>query len=702
MNDINVDLVLLESQRHASRVEELTQEVGGKMVEIDKAKDDAIDEFNSKREEFEQATTTSINEFKTNQESKLGEIETEHSAKLDELEAAKQSIPTEVVNQWEADKPEFRQTLVTEAVQATADNASRAESALDSIILTGIIYTTVSEGVTNTSNGEFFKVISTSVDIYIDIYLNIGDGNSELIKTYPSTASIEYIKSDILKLANDLTDKGLLDYLGDGTVVPIITDKNLNILLGYNKQTQELIGAGLNKQRNGEELIVNYLGTEVVPILTDVTGKVLLGYDVKSEVIIGAGIVAKNISGNGYTSTTEPLPYKINSYTLNHIVIYGQSLSIGAKAVPIISSIQPYNVKTFAGGPRAYDGSNQLFLPLKDLIEDDIFSPDGKDGRGETPCAGFGNYLSTLRAMAGDDLSTRPLLLSAAGHGGYSISELEKDTTWYNDYFLEHIRQGNAITNDYYMGLVYYIQGETDIDDGVSKSFYSGKFGTMIDDINVAANTISGKSDTTYILTYQLSYGCKLSDAVYSTQQDYHDTHDLVYITTPTYILPHGPDGTHLTNVGSKLLGAYGAKSYNQMLNGNKPKCLKVKSVTLRGTVLNCTFDVPVPPLQLNTDDLAMTLDYGFVVTVDDVPVDILSINITSYDTVTLKLNSEPSGVVKLRYALDNIATDVFIKDGASGNLTDSNSETITLLNETYTLVNPCTHFTKTAIKLGE
>lgn len=79
---------------------------------------------------------------------------------------------------------------------------------------------------------------------------------------------------------------------------------------------------------------------------------------------------------------------------VNHILFYGQSLSVGATATTILSSSQPYFNVTFDTGPRKDSAANSV-IPLVEQFNNP--SSDGYDNRGETCCSGAANYAS--RAM---------------------------------------------------------------------------------------------------------------------------------------------------------------------------------------------------------------------------------------------------------------------------------------------------------------
>ena len=103
----------------------------------------------------------------------------------------------------------------------------------------------------------------------------------------------------------------------------------------------------------------------------------------------------------------------------------------------------------------------------------------------------------------------------------------------------------------------------------------------------------------------------------------------------------------------------------------------------------------------LDTSTLADTVDYGFAVTDGGNSAAISDIAVDGSEVV-ITLASEPSGAVVVRYALDALGSGLSITNGASGNLRDSTTETITIADTPRPLYHVCPSFQITAIALGE
>ncbi len=599
--------------------------------------------------------------------------------------------------------PELRSFITYEA--------DRAEAAADAASLSASVYEDTASGLASTVDGEYFNVVSSDDENYLDLYKN-ESGVAVYKKSYPTTEVLEEVKVEIEERDNFLGSSGMAVFTGASDLIPVLSDSDLRLIMWFDKEKQRLDGLGIGDNYARDFNQASYSGSDYYALLTDASGRVLVGYDPSRDEIVGAGLNKKfddiddainNIAiGSTYLFTEKTqLALKPITKSINQIVSYGQSLSIGAKGEPVISTTQPYSNLTFAGGPRAYDGSAYSFAPLKPLVENAGGSPDGRVDRGETICSGWANYTNTLLAIGGVNPANFPTLASAAGRGGYRIDQLNKASTWYNNVLLEHIQQANDIDSDHAVNVITWIQGETDIDDGTTYATYKALLSQLVNDFDTDGKAITGQTTPVFVLEYQLSYGTLVTDAISKSHMEVAEENDHVFVVTPTYHLPHFTDETHLTNVGYKIMGGYFAKSYKDILDGYEPKCLKPISATMRDKVISIKMDVPVLPLKLDLTNIKSTEDYGFYVEDSNGKVSIDTMEIDG-DNVVITLLSTPVGNTEVRYGYDYAATSLGIKDGASGNLRDSDPRTIEVNSIEYQLFNVSTHFKLDVIKLGE
>jgi hypothetical protein len=170
----------------------------------------------------------------------------------------------------------------------------------------------------------------------------------------------------------------------------------------------------------------------------------------------------------------------------------------------------------------------------------------------------------------------------------------------------------------------------------------------------------------------------------------------------PRYIFPHAVAGAafpglHLNNASSRWMGEYYAKAYKTVVvDGQEWTPLKPSTITLAGAVLTVKFDVPAPPLVLDTTLVSNPGNYGFEYTDDSAsPPAISTVAVTGSTTVTITLSAAPTGANKrLRYAYTGIPGNAGgPTTGPRGNLRDSDATTTSLYGNT--LYNWCVHFDK-------
>lgn len=604
----------------------------------------------------------------------------------------------------------------------TGLDKSAADAARDAAILAnasiGYFYdatlaAALSAGLSAASEGETFHATGDDVD-YIGVYQDVSGAAVEVAR-FPAAQYLLGLSQSLERLKANLAQGGLLIYNGDGPVYPLVTSQEGNVVLGWDDTEKRIVGFGLHDKEAIQDFaaqivaqrgLVAYTGSGPIwPIVTDKDGTVLLGYDETSGAIIGPGLSDPAITTGVATAQGEPTPLAASLVPVtsdkNHMLFYGQSLSVGAAAGAVLSVAQPYSNITFQGGPRAYDGSAYSWGPFKALVEDEVSpAPDGGTNRKETCCSGAANYATTLAALDGIDPASHVILASTAGHGGYRIDQLESGTAWWA-VFQNHVSEAYALDTNYACHALCWLQGENDI--SVSNyATYRAKLEALQADAETYVKSVNGQTSPVFLLTYQLSWGIATSSHVADAQLNLAQNNDKVFLVTPTYHLPYAGDNVHLTAVGYKWIGAYFGRAYKALVHDNvQPRWLNPVSATRRGAVIRVRFDVPYRPLRLDTDTLAATTDFGFRVTDGGVTASISSVEVDG-DDVVITLAAVPSGAVEVRYALDYLGSGLTLTGGRSGNLRDSAPETITISGTEYPLYNVAPHFRLTAVALGE
>ena len=567
-------------------------------------------------------------------------------------------------------------------------------------------------GLAGTSEGGFFRVIYTLEDSNLIIYRVYKKvGGLAVFQNY--TPSIGYVD----RLASDISNGGMLQYDGDiSEILPLYVDSDLRVIGGYNKTTKAFFFYGMESLTSlevtdlstdatkaflGKEENYGYGGADkIYPVITDANFRVLLGWDGNTNQLIGA-------NGSSPSNTLGVAELK----DINHLLAYGQSLSVGAVGTPVISTIQPYNNVTFKGGPRAAGADFSSLIPL---VEDTRTAPDGGTNRGETSCSGMANYTSVLaNKMYGLTPANFIMLASTAGKGGTAIANLVKGTTWYETKFLPHISggkaQATALNKSYAVQAIPWIQGETDNDAGTPTTFavYRAALEQLQEDMQADVKAVTGQSGNVPVLTMQTNYKIRVSDGVALAQLDLAQKKPNFILVGPNYHLPHASDSTHLTAVGYKWQGAMLAKAFTYgvlekiLANAwgipvdNTPTWINPVSAVIKGNVITVNFDNRYD-LEFSTSKYPEVVNYGFVVKDFNGQVAITSL-VTEGKTVVITLANAPTGSVEVRYALDNTALSNIVS-GAAGNLFDTDPTSVMISGNSYSLSNACPAFKLTAM----
>lgn len=407
--------------------------------------------------------------------------------------------------------------------------------------------------------------------------------------------------------------------------------------------------------------------------------------------------------GAGWGAFGDPLDKsnRIVVADINVVLFYGQSLSVGAKGLPPISISQPYNNLTWDVGPKASKigglvGRNPGMLAFKPLVEDNL-AADGGTNRGETPCSGCANEASLrLQVDAGIDPADHVILVSTAGHGGYSITQLEKGAAWFSlvqDHIIQAKSVSDGLSKTSAMHALCWLQGEQDAYNGtMSRETYKSKLTSLRNDVEKEAVAAFWQTHPVHLLTYQLSYKAAEYPEMALAQLELCKEDELCHLVTPTYHLPHDVDGTHLTNLGYLWIGKYYGRAYAQIVQGMAPIWIEPVSAKAEGNIIEVECNTAYP-LVVDRANLAPTQDDGFKVLDAMGAKAITDISIRDERFICIVLDSPLVGEGVVRYALDYMAPNLSILGGASGNIRDTAPGSFGHDGKEYPLFNVLPHF---------
>ncbi len=350
----------------------------------------------------------------------------------------------------------------------------------------------------------------------------------------------------------------------------------------------------------------------------------------------------------------------------NHILIIGQSFALGYDGNPALSTSQPYtNLKL-----------NPTNTALTALVEDENLPNDNVNAAVESPASALGNTLTAL-----SDGESYRTLVSKSAVPGAAYSAMSQGTATYNN-SLAQITAGRSLVQaqgfEHRVVAIANLHGPADILNASSYEDYlnewqqdyqadifaiTGQTGTLPMFIDQSSNFTAYNYSSTPLVTAQLSAAENNPD---------------IYMVGPKYQFTYtNSDGIHLLNTGYRWLGEYYAKAINRVLQGETTTALVPQTVVRSGNTITVKFDVPEPPIVIDTTNVLSQNDYGFEFydpigsgTIDSVSIDSSSI-------IRMNVMGNPSTSARLRYAYTGTAGSLpgaQQSGSARGNIRDSDA----------------------------
>lgn len=352
------------------------------------------------------------------------------------------------------------------------------------------------------------------------------------------------------------------------------------------------------------------------------------------------------------------------TFGLNHILISGQSLSLGTMGSPALSTTQPYSNKMFVGGAQ----NPATLTSLSPLIEDTV----------ESIASSSANLITSLAQSIGHD---HKALVSGHGANGAAYSVIKKggSGTSYTDgqaQVTAGIARAADAAETYAVRAVFIIHGEADGTAGTPN--YGDLMIAFQSDYETDCKAQTGQSVSIPLIHSQMSAEDE-SDIPIEQLRAHIEAPGKVILVGPKYHLPT-VDGSHLTNEGYRQHGEEFARVYHHVITqGRVWEPLRPKSISRVGAVITIQFYVPTPPLVFDTTLVSAMTSMGFEWTGGET---ITDVSVTASDTVQVTLNATPAPGGHLKYAQRT--------GEIAGNLRDSDA---TPSLHGYSLYNWACHF---------
>jgi len=397
---------------------------------------------------------------------------------------------------------------------------------------------------------------------------------------------------------------------------------------------------------------------------------------------------------------------------LNHIIGYGQSLSLGSVDTCVISTTQKYNSLMFSKELRTLDYSvsdfsTVTFVPLVEKVW------VNHTNYAESPYSGMSEMLieSIVKENGSFD---KQFLFHAPGKGGTSITGLNKGTSTANtyDYLVRGVQRAKSLAaadgKTYKVPCFTWIHGEQDLSTYMNPATYKNLLTQLQVDIESDVKTISGQTDAVpCVLTQTASFNryWMLRNASNINQKPNPDISVALYemalekpdqfiLATTMYPFEYGLDNVHQRAESAKLTGAYiGYAIKKGVLDGASMLPIHPVNYVRHENMLTVKFHVPVKPLTFDTRQVRFIKNYGFNLYRANSELKIESVEIISEDEIRFVCATNVEAGDVLTYAINGTTTGAL--NGARGNLRDSrgNELTFTIGCTTYPLHNWCPIF---------
>ncbi|MCX2449884.1 hypothetical protein OQX61_01255 [Pedobacter sp. PLR] len=295
------------------------------------------------------------------------------------------------------------------------------------------------------------------------------------------------------------------------------------------------------------------------------------------------------------------------------------------------------------------------------------------------------------------------LLISTfpGGQGATGIADMSKGTKAYKK-FIEEIEVSYQKAKDkgwdFVVPAFCWMQGEDDIVWKKSGN-YKKDLKQFQTDLNRDIKAITKQRADVVCITYQtncLTLSKEFNENNFSGRETEIPQAQLELINEDDLFIPSGPtypysfvgERVHIDGISQKRLGYLAGLSVIRLLDSKPAKGLYPIGFSISGDTVLVRFNVPTPPLVLDTIAVKYAANHGFSV-IDSTNTNILKKVFLKDNVLKLYCKKSPSGA-KTRYAVNGIKDKSGPKYGPRGNLRDSQGELLstTIANKVYPLHN--------------
>ncbi len=595
--------------------------------------------------------------------------------------------------------------------------AELQQAARDGQLIQNDYYATEEEGRAAVADGETFKVQGAgSIAAYL--YRRTGAGTSVLLTTFPASNAVSKLQDLISPADAALRAFDFADRL-DQIIATLFADGT------FATRALQLLGSDLPVEGGSMGLAVRD-AHGMLPVFFDAAGSNL--YGLAMEPLPGNTVAVADRNGflmfyagsAGVHGARKADTVAIGAQVLDpgaqlrtdvmHVLCYGQSLSRGSSALPVLSTEQPYLNVMLPGGVKARPGdaaySTGALVPLVEAV-------DGSEG--ETPVSGCLNGVVRRAVEAGSSADRWVFLGSSSGQGGRTVEQLAPGgSSGRFAQTVQIVRDAKAVCDaegkSYSVWGMTWYQGENDYNEASSDRWpydYTERWlAKLWASLKREIVAVTGQAFAPYLFTYQVAAHRRYaSDTMPIALAQWRSSRmfDDVVLAAPCYIFPTVADNLHLTNEASWLMGEYTARAmYQSMVSrSGKWRPLEPVAVDWQGAQIKVKFNVPAGQIVID-NALAATYDHaGFILrTAADAVIDggVTGVTVTGVDEITITTAAGIPADATLTYARGKPGDSAHSgpATGARGNVRDTAGlydQAISPEGTTYALHNACVMF---------
>ena len=416
------------------------------------------------------------------------------------------------------------------------------------------------------------------------------------------------------------------------------------------------------------------------------------------KILIGIGILIVCFDLYTVAVIIHDRPSLKGHKTVICIPVYGQSYALGEEAQRITNydslrinydgRIVTEKMNYVFG---YYDHSSRLKQFVKRLLHYD---------RKAFELSVYGMAESLITQLGQDTI----LCIFPGGHGQNTITQLMKPVDPYNK-FIEEIAYAYETAQElgweFQIPAICWMQGESDIAE-YPDTDYKSLFHQMYNNLNTDIKHVTHQANDIRIICYQTSAITKgdrfKNNNYYGTESQTPEIQmemvrddSLIWAMGPTYSYDFVREVLHIDAVGQKRIGDLAAKSALGILR-HEPRFIGLvpMETKIEGNTISIVFNVPTPPLCLDTVQVMKADHYGFNIIRQD-NTDIISDVVLQGDTVVITCQESPRGC-RIRYGVNGEFRKGGRLHGPRGNLRDSQGDRrkVTINGKTYPQDNWC------------